>query len=307
MIKTVAMLAVLGLGTACALGQATRKSRMLPSPPRQVMIVSCNLEEAFSGEDVVDPADMQHFVDRVREKCPVAPDMLLVSEVRGASAINVANFLSEVTGFKYEVAVKPGDKPEVSPGVVRDTAVILNVDTMKVMDGGGYIQTDVKGGKSKQHARLLAEEKDGGMKVAGVSVHLPAAKGEENGWVSQIAKDLFAAYADEGARDFVIAGDFNSSRVVDSGDGKSETSEGTPKRFWNTLTQSSGFVDSIFSRKKEEIDEARRLGATRTDYIFVKGHVIDAASDLDYVTKRDDPGVFYSNHRLVWALVGLSQ
>jgi hypothetical protein len=307
MIKTVAMLAALGLGAACALGQTTRKSRMLPSPPRQVMILTCNLEEAFSGEDVVDPADMQHFADRVREKCPVAPDMLLVSEVRGASAINVANFLTEVTGFHYEVAVKPGEKPEVSPGVVRDTAVILNADTMKAVDKGGHIETDVKGGKSKQHARLLAEEKEGGMKVAGVSVHLPAAKEDENASVSQIAKDLFAAYADEGAQDYVIAGDLSSSRVVDSGEGKFETSEGTPKKFWNTLTQSNGFVDSIFSKKKEEIDEAKRLGATRTDYVFVKGHVIDAASDLDYVTKRDDPGVFYSNHRFVWALVGLSQ
>jgi hypothetical protein len=306
MLKTLAMLAVLGIGAACALGQTTRKSRMLPSPARQVMIVSCNLEEAFSGEDVVDPSDMQHFVDRVREKAPFAPDLLLVSEVRGASAINVANFLSEVSGFKYEVAVKPGDKPEVKAGVVRDCAVILNVDTMKAVDEGGYIQTDLKGGKSKQHARLLAEKKDGGMKVAAASVHLPRGKGEENGWVSQIAKDLSAAYPASSAQDYVIAGDLGVSRVEGLGDEK-ETRDATGKKFWNTLTQEFGYVDSIFSKKIEEIEEAQRLGATRTDYIFVKGHVIDAASDLEYVTLRADPGVFYSEHRFVWALVGLSK
>ena len=46
-------------------------------------------------------------------------------------------------------------------------------------------------------------------------------------------------------------------------------------------------------------------GHKRIDYVFARGVVRDASHDVGYEARRGDPD-FYSDHRLLWALVSPS-
>ena len=102
------------------------------SPPRQLLILSANLQEA-RPRDMSD-AEMVNFARRVRRVVPYAPDAVLLQEVVKSSAARVARLLKDTTGFGFDVAVSPGPEPVVRTEgehiVVRDTAILLNRVTM---------------------------------------------------------------------------------------------------------------------------------------------------------------------------------
>jgi hypothetical protein len=73
-----------------------------------------------------------------------------------------------------------------------------------------------------------------------------------------------------------------------------------------TLT---GYTDAVFARHRSSaaaLREQSRKGrhvTRRIDYLFVRGRVFDASHDTNYDARLGEPH-FYSDHRLVWGLVG---
>lgn len=103
-----ALSALLSVLLAPAIGSASVPGE---SPRGQVLVVDANLLEAFGGADVADAADMNNFVRRLVAQLPYAPDALLLQEVVGPSAENVARFMSAATGLEYDVALATYPSP----------------------------------------------------------------------------------------------------------------------------------------------------------------------------------------------------
>ena len=127
----------------------------------------------------------------------------------------------------------------------------------------------------------------------------------------------------------IVAGDFNVKRCRGGASWKSEEL-GCPEQDWyRVFTDGHGFTDAVLSASPEEIPQAQLDDVARIDFLFAHGAVLDAGSDL--ATKRElgrheqcagvngdyfKPGrggeapepcrsLFYTDHRLLWALVGM--
>lgn len=293
------------------------------SPAGQILIVNANLAETFRQPDVKDPVDMRNFVKRVLKIVPYSypPDILLLQEVRRASAQNVADFMTEATGFEYDVAVDPGLTPFLGNGHRRETTIVLNMGTMQAMDEGGFQRSKPnRKGRTKDHAYSLAKELRGGLRVAMTSVHY-AHHGKTNRWVKNTAAFLENKYPSPAQRQIeVVAGDFNKNRCRGMSSWKEETLSCNMKNWYKSLTQTFGYTDAVFSTGKE--DEIVHPGLARIDFIFARGTVIDAGSDLDkpgggckklYNNEAEGSEAtgsckdWYSDHRLYWALVGMGK
>ena len=101
----------------------------------------------------------------------------------------------------------------------------------------------------------------------------------------------------------VVGGDFNTRRCR----APLETSRCRALPFWRALAE-HGYADAVYERHASSplslVAHSRR-GAhvlPRIDFLFVRGRILDAASDRNYDARATDPG-FYSDHRLVWAVV----
>jgi len=267
--------------------------------------------------------EMVNFARRVPEVVPFAPDAVLLQEVVQSSAARVAQLLRNTTGFGFEVAVEPGPEPVVGNEgrhiVVRNTALLLNRRTMSLRGQGGvfatrYLVKDAAPGvrpRIKEHAHCLAETASGNMRVAIASIHLvtdgrfaarmmgPCYKAK---WARQLAAFLPSRYPRGPVPHvWVIGGDFNNRRCA----GARETVRCDVMPFWHVLTQQSDFRDAVFERygHSQQALSAQTRRGRRVDYVFVRGRVFDASHDVDYDLRRGEPG-FYSDHRLLWALVG---
>jgi exonuclease III len=293
------------------------------SPPRQLLVLSANLQEALP-RDMLD-AEMVNFARRVPEVLPFAPDAVLLQEVVRSSAARVAQLLKDTTGFGFDVTRGPG--PEIVVGtegsqiVVRDTAILLNRRTMRLQEEGGFFRTrylseDAAPGvqpRVKEHAHCLARTASGRIRIALASIHfvtndklaaLSVGFCYKGTWARQVANFLRSRYAQGTVTQlWVVAGDFNNRRCLTP----RETVVCDVLPFWHVLTAQSGFRDAVFDRHghSEESLAAQTRNGRRIDYVFARGRVLAASHDIDYDAHKGEPG-FYSDHRLLWALVGPS-
>ncbi|MDQ3641631.1 MAG: hypothetical protein M3450_09330 [Actinomycetota bacterium] len=331
-------LALATVGTGAAAAESRRDSTSLgESPPGQVLVVDANLLEAFSREDVADPIDMENFVRRLLSQVPYAPDALLLQEVVGPSAENVARIMTAATGFTYVVAAGPGESHVVvpatatTPEIRRETAILLNVDTMRLEDSGGYVENayaraDHRSGTwmTKQEPYLMAKELRGGLSTSLLSLHyVPNSRftSADVGfrykaeWSGQIAQLLDDAYPSPSRRQVeVIGGDFNNRPCVEVDVAASDPGC-TPMPFWQVLTGDHGYIS------------ARDSGI---DYIFARGEILDSGFDAErkaavgsnaefaackdlFTQGRGDDATgtcateFYADHSFLWALVGMAK
>jgi exonuclease III len=293
------------------------------SPSGQLLILSANLKKGLP-RDLVD-SEMVNFARRVPKVVPFAPDALLLQEVVESSAKRVAQLLRDTTGFGFDVAVSPGREAVVGTQgtqlVVRNTAILLNRRTMRMVGEGGvfatrYLTRDAAPGvqaRIKEHAHCLAETAAGRIRVALASVHFVTNdkfaartlgfcyKGQ---WARQLANFLRGRYPQGSVPQlWVVGGDFNNRRCL----APQERPKCDVLPFWHALTEHGGFSDAVFDRhggSRESLAAQTRRGS-RVDYVFVRGAVFRASHDVKYDARRGDPG-FYSDHRLLWALVGSS-
>lgn len=290
------------------------------SPVGQVLILSANLKKA-APRDRLD-AEIINFAQRVAKVVPFAPDAVLLQEVVESSAARVAELLEETTGFGFEVAVTPGPEPIVGTKddqiVVRNAAILVNKRTMRVEGEVGFVASryssrdaaqEVKP-RIKEHPHCLARTTSGNIALPLVSVHFVTNEKfaastmgfcYKAQWAREVMNFVKSQYPHgEAPQVPVIGGDFNNRRCLRSRE--KATCEVLP--FWHVLTAQSGFSDAIFERhgRTEKSLAAQTNGRKRIDYVFAQGTVFDASHDVGYEARRGDRD-FYSDHRLLWALV----
>lgn len=296
---------------------------MKRSPAGQVLVLSANLKKA-QARDRVD-SEILNFMPRVPKAVPFAPDAVLLQEVVESSAARVAALFEESTGFGFDVAVSPGPEPIVGTQedqvVVRNTAILLNSETMQAAGQGGFVASRYSSRDAapelkpriKEHAHCLARTKSGGIEVPLVSVHFVTNQKfaastmgfcYKAQWAREVMNYLQTQYPRGDVPQVpVIGGDFNNRRCLRSRE--KVVCEVLP--FWHVLTEQGGFSDAVFERHggSEKSLAAQMNGHKRIDYVFARGVVRDASHDVGYEARRGDSD-FYSDHRLLWALVSPS-
>ena len=293
---------------------------MKRSPAGQQLILSANLKKGLPRDRI--DSEIVNFARRVREVVPFAPDAVLLQEVVESSAARTAELLKETTGFAFEVAVTPDSEPVVGKKgaqiVVRNTAILVNRRTMRVIDEGGfvasrYLTRDAAPAvepRVKEHAHCLARTASGRIEVPLVSIHfvtndkfaaLTMGFCYKARWARRVAQFLGTQYPQSDVPQVpVIAGDFNNRRCLRP----REMVACDVLPFWHVLTAQLGFSDAVYDRHggSEESLAAQTSGGKRIDFVFARGSIIAASHDVRYTARRGDPD-FYSDHRLLWALV----
>ncbi|HEU4481134.1 MAG TPA: hypothetical protein VFS18_04550, partial [Actinomycetota bacterium] len=264
-VKRLALLAVTGLSVLGATLPAPA-APAVETPDGEIMIVTANLDEAYTSQDMQNLGEMKIFAKRLKAQVPFAPDVLLLQEVRDRSATKVARLMRKKFNQRYIVAVNPGSPPTKEFGrkqIHKETAIVINTATIAKRSKGGYIATEydrsaaAPGAKivTRKNAHLLVEEKSSDVRVAVASIHFnPAAQMKSSSvsdrnrgrWAREIATALNNKYP--AAAHDNIGGDFNSDRCK----GTQVGDNCTLNPFWKILTADFGYVDSVREAKRDE-------------------------------------------------------
>lgn len=348
---TVATLApMVALGSA--LSPAKAVDEQLPvSPTNQILVLSDNIAEAIYHSDNAEALDVNHFSSRVNVVLTAlnqpAPDVVLLQESNEESATKVAQGLTSKLGRNYAIAAMPasGDNakvtaanPPTAGGVVQDTAVIYNSDTMSspavTWTGFNAAAASIK---DPQNAwwntraplvRLI--ERSSGQAYLFSSVRflvdnrLKDPESVKTGWAAHL-KDATLAL---GASDFkyaipVVGGDFNHHPCLVASASVGDTACDTATEYsgwWRELTVNApawkaartAGIDHIF---------------TGTSYYGATGKVVSTNFDYNYAGRIPDMGgcyadynsgngatstltgcaaYFYSDHPFYWAVISPS-
>jgi hypothetical protein len=162
----------------------------------KLVIVTANLNEAYDDKDLRSMKELAPFAERVVESAPHDPDILLLQEVRRASAKYIADKMSRETGHRYVLATPLGKEPYRSTAtkwIERDVGVLLNTETMKSLGKTGVVTTPKPWGVKdkrmyKEHAYVLAEIRGTGEKIAALSLHFPPSPGDRSSYAGKFAK-----------------------------------------------------------------------------------------------------------------------
>lgn len=290
------------------------------SPAGQVLVLSANLKKAVPRDRI--DSEIVNFAQRVPEVVPFAPDAVVLQEVVESSAARVAELLGNSTGFGFEIAVTPGPEPVVGRKdeqlVVRNSAILVNRRTMRVVDEGGFVASRYLSRDAapelepriKEHPHCLARTRSGNIDLPLVSIHFVTNEKfaastmgfcYKAQWAREVLNFVQTQYPQ---RDVplvpVIAGDFNNRRCLKARE--KVACEVLP--FWHVLTAQGGYSDAVFERYggSEKSLAAQTNGRKRIDYVFARGAVLDASHDVGYEARRGERD-FYSDHRLLWALL----
>jgi hypothetical protein len=333
--------ALLATGSVDGQGLAAAPTPRLPkSPDGEVVVISVNLQEAFTPSDVQNSSEMRSFARRIRELVQVrtisyAPDVLLLQEVASFSTTKLARFLKEATGYTYAILIGPELSPIVKDTaehqIVRDTAILINAATMEGIGKKGFITSRYGAPESKnaakprwkQQAFAAVQEKSGGFSLALASVHFTpteemaseaTAFARKGRWADAIARHLAEVFPRQHTR--VIGGHFNNRRCTTKTADPPEQVDCDPPGtggetpFWTALTQAVApfrYLDSIFAihgatdaTLKEQYRRGGSFTKKRIDFLFARARVVLASHDTTYGAKQSDAD-FISEHRLVWA------
>jgi exonuclease III len=285
-----------------------------------LLILCANLKKALR-QDRID-SEIVTFARRVGEIVPFTPDAVLLQEVVADTAARGAALLRRTTQADFDVAVGPGPEPVVGERggqiVVRNTAILLNRATMRRVGDGGfvasrYLSRDASSEfrpRIKEHAHCLARTASGKIDVPLISIHFVTNEKfaastmgfcYKAQWVRRVTSFMATQYPPGDAPQLpVIGGDFNHRRCVK----RRERPDCEVFPFWYALTAQHSFTDAVFARHGASAESlaAQAKEGKRIDYVFVRAEVIDASHDVGYAARRGERG-FYSDHRLLWALV----
>jgi exonuclease III len=276
-----------------------------------LLVVTGNVEEAYNRGahtgDLRTTGDVDTWVKDLVAKTPRTPDVVLLQEVRGASADYIATQLRKKTGDDFRVAVNAGATPvqeydKQNKQIIRDTAIILNKTTMSTVDRGGFLTGEYpasasNGGKLKwkKTAYMLAEYKATGAKIALASVHFTTAGDFKDAeasntyrgkWANQIVNKLDARYPNRDATQ--IGGDFNAIRCW-----RGSFNSCQEASFWKLFTSSPhNFSDLLWDMPDPSTHSGIRK-ETGVDYIFSSARPLRGD-----VYKTDG-----ADHKVRWALV----
>ena len=283
-----------------------------PTPSGEVLVVTMNLEEAYSMDrgDLNSHFEIGNFADRVRDVVPETPDVVLLQEVNHETSALAAKALTRSLGRRFVVAVRPRKNTTIeypTKQVHTETAILLNASTMATADKGGFIDTSYPLSAAapgdrvnvRRHAYMLAREKASGLLVPLVSLHYAMVKSfkseklsnEYRGkWSRKIENKLARKYnADSKKRAATVGGDFNASRCVSG-----EFASCREAAWWKVFNNSPhNYTDTL---------RALDLPAG-VDVIWSQGKPLRGDWDEQGDFKESDRTRFYSDHRFRWVVV----
>ncbi|MBF8194515.1 hypothetical protein ITP53_54450, partial [Nonomuraea sp. K274] len=304
-----AAIALIPLGAVPAAGSATAPE--LPrTPAGQVLVVQANLQDSVRPADAGDTADLENFAIRLAARVPAAPDALVLNEILGPGARRLATSLSKATGYKYKAEVA-GERSAFQPdGSVRETAVILNTDTMRVTGPAGFERV-----QDEDQAYVGAARRDGSLQVPLVAAHPGGDPATATAAFTALAG---AKFPEADGQVTVLGGDFRAGRCAVPGDDQPVGC--APQAFWADLTGSKAYSDALF-------DKGDAHSRDHSGFLFARGQAlgagIDAAYDADLPDRaackaafdagrsRSAPAecrsVYYADVPFGWALLGARQ
>jgi endonuclease/exonuclease/phosphatase family metal-dependent hydrolase len=255
---------------------------------------------------VVDTSDLRRFLRRLLRQVPRSPDVLLLQEIWGYSAGQVAHLLNKRTSAPYRIAVNAGDPPWRQPDaqhvVGTDSAILFNARTMSAARSG-YIKLGYKASKAapgtevrvKRHPFALLRSRRGSFSLPVISVHFSrvvrfrsqqAEARAKSRFVRVIHRRMGRMFDREAPRKArVIAGDFNIPKCKRTGPG----CELTP--VYRIATRRFGYRDAV---------TVMNGWTNAIDFIFSKAPVVKSGIDR---TKHKKGKKRYSDHVFRWALV----
>jgi F5/8 type C domain len=240
-----------------------------------VLVVQANLNEALRPADVADRADLDTFVRTLVESAPRAPDALLLTEVLGPGSRRIAGRLGEATGGDYRVVVAPGTSPYLPDGGIRESAIVVNRDTLRAVDSG-FVRV-----QGEDQAYALALQRGGGLRLPLLSTLVQGDPTTAAPQVTDFVADTFPVPTGDPLRQVeVIGGDWRSTRCVPQLTAYQPLGC-EPQSFWPHITETQAYRDTLFERGND------RTTADR-DYLFVRGAVRDAWVDAAYDERVDD-------------------
>jgi F5/8 type C domain-containing protein len=264
------------------------------------LVVSANLQDAVRPADAADMRDVDNFAARLVQNTPRPPDALLLTEVLGPAAERVARRLSDATGHRYRAVVAPGRTAFMADGAVRESAIVVDTDALRLVGRGGYERV-----QSEDQAHALVALRSNGLELSLVSAH---AAGDPV--PASAALQRLASGAAPGAVP-VIGGDLRNSRCAVQTD--DEPIDCLPQAFWSDLTLAHGYSDALFERADAQ---RRRLSV----YLFAHGSVerafVDGDASRDRACKAafdagrsasapsDCRPTYYADAPFGWAIVG---
>lgn len=293
---TVASFAVATLSPA----SAAKKN----SPPDSLLIVTANLEEAWDYSDVQHRWDMDKFVARLLRGSKFLPDVLAVQEVRKSSVKYVARKLSRKSGQPYRVVVMPPSNPfqrYKGRAGARETSIVANVATIKVLHDGGMMPTAAKPAHVIEphdpvffQSYALLKKRSSGERFAVMSVHLyprgylannDLDKYYRKKWANAMHKKLVNKYGSRKNVRYVMAGDFNQSSCL--------------RGHWSKCYQPSPFWKSLIGRGYDDTSDDKG----QVDLIMSKGKA-GALHSMDIGFKKIPRAKRYSDHPFRWSVLG---
>jgi hypothetical protein len=279
----------------------------------RILIITENLEEAYSAgiNETADQFEVPNFVDRVLDRTPSLPDVLLMQEVNERSTNHVAREFTRRTGQRYVVVVRPPLRPnEVYGGksIHTETAIIINATTMRVVNAGGFFKTTYPRSaaasgqriNTKRHAHALLAERGTDVRVPVMSAHLVRTQDMKSvrvanhwrgEWAQQIESFMDSRYnADKPTNVTVIGGDWNVDRCW-----QGSLSSCRVSRLWDVFTSAPHvYNDALYDLGVE----------AGVDMFFTHSQVHAGGWDKEGTFSPNDRARYYSDHRFRWVTVG---
>ncbi|MEV4170864.1 discoidin domain-containing protein [Nonomuraea sp. NPDC049709] len=302
-----AAFALVPLGAVPAAGSTTAPE--LPrTPAGQVLVVQADLQDSVRPADAADTTDLDNFAARLAAELPAAPDALVLNELLGPGARRLATSLSRALGYRYRVEVAGERSAFQADGSVRETAIILNADTMTAARPTGYERV-----QDEDQAYTGAAKRDGSLQVPLLAVH----PGGDPATATAAYTALAGAKFPQG-QVTVLGGDFRAARcAVPSTD---QTIGCAPQAFWADLTGPKAYSDALF-------DKADAQSRSHSGYLFARGQVLAAGLDTAYdadlpdrasckphfdagrprSAPRDCRSAYYADVPFGWALLAAGQ
>ncbi|WP_221762167.1 hypothetical protein [Nonomuraea sp. WAC 01424] len=304
-----AALALIPLGAVPAAGSSAAPA--LPrTPAGQVLVVHADLQDSVRPADAADTTDLDNFATRLAAAVPAAPDALVLNEILGPGARRLATSLSKATGYRYRAEVAGERSAFQADGSVRESALLVNTDTMTVAQAGGYERV-----QDEDQAYLTAARRDGTLRVPLVAAHPGGDPATATAAYAALVERRFPA---AGGQVTVLGGDFRAGRCAVPGADRPVGC--APQAFWTALTGAGAYSDVLF-------DKAGAHGRDHSGFLFVRGQVLRAGLDTAYDAAlpgrasckaafdagrpRSAPGAcrtaYYADAPFAWALLGPGQ
>ena len=307
------------------------------SPRGKVMIVNANLREAHVNwlddiraqdrvTDLEDMRELTNFANHVKGHVPYAPDVLLLQEVIGPSARRTALELERTLGRPYQVVIAGHDRNVIGPTGddfkhKRNTAVLINEKTMKVVGEPGFTTIRMRPGDEppkeqrigQEQAFALLRDRESGLRVSAMSIHgsttyhfrsKAIATQRRIEWARVITNFMAERFPDVDIS--VMAGELNVPRCS-KGRESVQCDESLP---WKIITsRPNSYHDAVYTTHRSSPEDfveqiTNRSGnKRRIDYIFARPTIYLASRSVDYNEEMFTPG-FISDHKYDYALVG---